>query len=387
MRPAVAEVHPTPRSSYSTLPDATFRDVPASILRTQWWDDRAAILERALAEAVSANDGNLDCGFFRAAQLTPGGFCQAPPAPAGPTLRFPLLLLNGAAVDDGCRITASALDLAAPHRNLMGDPQAARDANDCRAFGNLTTSLLRKGWTPPAQDRLPVLPATGDLLDYSCTHGDGAPQDLRLVTAALISARFPWVSPTGALTSCADTSRRTYDLDGGVIESSAASPIGDMWAPIAQTLEQWNQPTPDPRRAGRQVPPKVCFTPRLIFLDNGYATFTEADAPARPLEISAPINASAAAQVTRSAAARQATALAFERTFGRVACHGDRASLAPRVAHFYPISHPGPQAPLGWSLSRFSRDDLRRELANGHNACQVEIVRSWFTDATIQRCW
>jgi uncharacterized membrane protein len=364
-----------------------FRDGPASILRTQWWDDRAAILERALAEAVSANDGSLDCGFLRAAQLTPGGFCQVPPAPGEPTLRFPLLMLNGAAVDDGCRITASALDLAAPHRSVLGDPQATRDANDCRAFGNLTTSLLRKGWTPPAQDRLPVLPATRDVLDYSCTHGDGAPQDLRLATAALISARFPWVSPTGALTSCADTSRRTYDLDGGVIESSAASPIGDMWASIAQTLEQWNQPTPDPRRAGRLVPPKVCFTPRLIFLDNGYATFTETDAAARPLEVTAPINASAAAQGTRSAAARQATALAFERAFGRVTCHEDRAPLAPRVAHFYPISHPGPQAPLGWSLSRFSRDDLRRELANGHNTCQIEIVHSWFVGATAQRCW
>lgn len=82
-----------------------------------------------------------------------------------------------------------------------------------------------------------MLPGTRDVHDFACDDTASA-GDLRLSTAALVSARFPWVSPTGALTSCADPGHRTFDVDGGLLDSSAASPLVELWPAIAARIEQ-----------------------------------------------------------------------------------------------------------------------------------------------------
>lgn len=119
----------------------------------------------------------------------------------------------------------------------------------------------------------------------------------------------------------------------------------------------------------------MCVAPRLLLLDNGYVTLNAEVAAAAPLESAAPLQAATAAQAARAEAAPQALAVAFEQAFRDVGC-GAEPEIA-RVAHLYPLSHPGPQAPLGWTLSRFSRDDLPRELANAHNQRQLQIMHTW----------
>jgi hypothetical protein len=120
-------------------------------------------------------------------------------------------------------------------------------------------------------------------------------------------------------------------------------------------------------------------------LDNGYSPAASTTDVTRPQELAAPTTGESLFNATRGARAEQAAALAFDHVFGSVTCRGsDGAALildpiAAPVAHIVPTAHPGPNAPLGWSLSQFARDDLTyRLLHSPANLCQIALVRSWF---------
>jgi hypothetical protein len=327
-----------------------FRDTPNSLLRigTPGYD-RAAVLEQAWEQAAAAHHGDLTRGFAISAW-------------DGKRPRFPLLALNGTSIADGCRLTVSVLDLASPRGNPLSG--SGRPTDDVEA-GCLSIDDI----SHPAGAR-PALAGTKDAFDRTCpsrNRSDQTPRDLRLSTAALLSARFPYVSPSGSLTSCLDPDHRTFDLDGGLIDSSAAGPIALLWPQVLSWL------------ADRQHTGGRCFAPKLLLIDNGYVSRTQAKPAQRPQELTAPRAAMSAVSNSRTAAARQAAALAFQRAFPTPACARPAGQQNSNVAHFYPLAHPGVQAPLGWTLSRWSREDLDHQLANRHNACQVKIVRSWFT--------
>ena len=46
--------------------------------------------------------------------------------------------------------------------------------------------------------------------------------------------------------------------------------------------------------------------------------------------------------------------------------------------HIYPRSHPGSQAPLGWTLSAGSMDALEQQMGD-QNKTALEVVTSWFS--------
>ena len=118
-------------------------------------------------------------------------------------LRQPLVLLNGYSVDDGCRFEASVLA-----------SNAGRNAQQC---------------AKAATGRDGDLLATTDLTDVLC-----ADTDVRWSTAALLSARFPWVSPTGGIgkAGCGAGLQHTEVADGGYHEASGASPIDELMPPL-----------------------------------------------------------------------------------------------------------------------------------------------------------
>lgn len=58
--------------------------------------------------------------------------------------------------------------------------------------------------------------------------------------------------------------------------------------------------------------------------------------------------------------------------------HNPPQPVAARIARIVPTARPGPQAPLGWSLSSYARDDLKAQLRSPANLCQIALVRSWF---------
>jgi hypothetical protein len=101
----------------------------------------------------------------------------------------PVLALNGVSVEDGCRFVASAVDFSLPSQ-LPSDPRRAGE------FGGAdedqpNDAACRGPVRPDQRTATDVLPSTGELVDYLCPS-----EDVPLSTAAHLSARFPFVSPT-----------------------------------------------------------------------------------------------------------------------------------------------------------------------------------------------
>ncbi|HKP39582.1 MAG TPA: hypothetical protein VJV41_01050 [Mycobacterium sp.] len=339
-----------------TIAAFAFRDIPNALLRINVHDqDRAAALERSWETAVQQSGGDLEEGFMAAA------------LPDGKDPAFPMLMLNGTSVTDGCRLSVSPLYLAGPGVvSKTGNDAAETGTRDCLALDPLLPKT--------ADVVLQTLAGTKDGFDNTCRKNEGVdPQDLRLSTAALLSARFPYVSPTGTLNSCQNPNDRTFDLDGGLIDSSGASPLALTWPDVISWIEK--------RSGGR------CFAPKLIFIENGYLSQTKSQPPARPDELSAPLTATGAVRDAQSPEARQAAALDFQKSFPPGGCKtGDApnsdAWTMPNVVDFYPVARPGVEAPLGWTLSKYSQQSLEQQLGNADNLCSAAIVAAWFTGDT-----
>ncbi|MGH8982521.1 MAG: hypothetical protein ACRDY6_01440, partial [Acidimicrobiia bacterium] len=315
-----------------------FVDVPNSVVKNDTWTDRAAWLELAWEE----KEKGLRDGLFE----TQLGTENAP--------QLPVLLLNSAAVEDGCRLNVSVVDLV--------DERSAAARSTCRAVGRFEQPQPEESEDPrkprPAS-------ATRDVDDYVCS-------DINLSTAALLSARFPFVSPTGGLTACEGSNvppgDHTFGVDGGYVDSSAASPLVEILD--ASVDEAETQLAPDPGE------PDVCVQPVVLQIDNGYSDLTKPKGTDRPRELLAPLAGYGAASGGRADAARQA--LAIEASRPRCAGAQGRATYF----HVFPRARPGIEAPLGWSLSKAARNDLRSQLANPANAAALCNAKRWLVPAT-----
>lgn len=301
-----------------------FRDAPNAVLHIDFpWADRGRVLEQS---------------WERAAPWMSHNFAASTLGVHGP--EFPLLFLHGATVDGGCRLTASVIDLVTP--GPLGCLEVGAEAQ---------------------------LGRTRDLFDFTCTTGEPTPHDVRLSTAALLSARFPYVSPSGGLTSCEDGNRRTFVVDGGLIESSGAAPLAELWTILAPWIQQHNA-----------LGDRACIAPRLVLIDNGYVDPAAETPPRRPQELLAPLMALSSARAAATPAARQAAAIAFNTAFSSVAACAGPSTDGP-IAHLEPRLHPGPLAPLGWSLSEWAEADLRNQLGSKTNGEELNKIRSWLPPA------
>jgi hypothetical protein len=120
-------------------------------------------------------------------------------------------------------------------------------------------------------------------------------------------------------------------------------------------------------------------------IDNGYAETRLEGLPRRPPALLAPVQARSAAAGMATAAARQAAAIAFRASLGQTAACRQPGGTGPApdpapgtgsVVQLYPRSHPGPLAPLGWTLSSWAQADLSSQLSE--NAGQLDRVQAWF---------
>ena len=166
-------------------------------------------------------------------------------------------------------------------------------------------------------------------------------RDVRWSTAALLSARFPWVSPSGSIgkEDCGAPSQHTEIGDGGYHETSAASPINELMAPLQELLAR----------------EKACAVPLFLQIDNGYAGASSSAEDSAVGQISAPITG-----------AKNAERLDCCSPPAGVASHlpgfvegdeKDSTGYLPvdRWFHIETRAHPGAQAPLGWVLSKTAR--------------------------------
>jgi hypothetical protein len=319
-----------------------FVEAPRSLLRFDIGMDRAEVLERAWEQAWLPTPGHLSALFAadrgRRGPLTEGFVAQQLDHPD-----LPLLVLNGTTVEAGCRFVTSPIRTAG---GLSGQ--------DCSHFGQIVQ-------TPdlglPAT-RGEFFAATQDLRQFLCTK-HGQMDDVRLSTAAMLSARFPYVSPSGRLVLCgSDPQQSVHIVDGGYLDGSGGASAREMWDAVAADVNGYNT------SSGATT----CIVPYLIQIDSGYES-TLPPGPAKVSEPKVPPTTEQRGRGERSVEGRNAASLAFRQDLPGTA-------KSDRYAILYLRAHPGSQAPLGWTLSRSSFDELERQLSS--NADQLEEISSWF---------
>ena len=254
----------------------------------------------------------------------------------------PLLILNGTEVGSTCRYIASVFDNGEP--DDAGDPTAG----NCHQ----PPDLLEAAEGGTASDDFGPLGATIDLVDSLC-----ADQDVGLATGALLSARFPFVSPSGRVPACdGDEGRNAEEafvVDGGYIDNSGAGSLVELWSHIGERVDSNN--------SASNVDGRSCIVPVFVQIDNGY-DFDSATPAGRPWEMLVPFTTAMGASRSREAQSKQ---LAAE-IFGPPEFSGDLTAknVLTRWIRIVPEAHPGVQAPIGWILSDAARRDLRAEIAN-----------------------
>jgi hypothetical protein len=272
---------------------------------------------------------------------------------------IPLMVLNGTSSQDGCRFNTSVLDA-----------DVATGGADCKSLEPFTAGREPAGaW---------ALPATRDIADFLC---DG--QDIYLSTAALLSSRFPFLSPSGkVVTGVADgqpcgPEGTAYVVDGGYLEGSGARTLFELWEAFEPLIAEYNA------AAG------TCIVPVMIHIDNGYESPVSRLGGPGPSELAVPLHAVSSAKSGIDANARASAALAFDlpfRVLGEdVEVSAGETTVLSRYARITTRAHPGVQAPLGWTLSDTAIADLRSQLSIEENLEELAEIRLWFSDDLVCR--
>jgi hypothetical protein len=247
----------------------------------------------------------------------------------------PLALLNGTAVESGCRALTAPVSLT--------------------RFDDGSAETLSCRRVPAAPVQKPLEDATGlyDLTEqFLC-----ADQDISMSTAALLSARFPYVTPSGRLERCGEGGARTYVVDGGYFDNSGSMSATDLYLQVMPLVDMHNRLVdqcasksgctgfPADQRPVRHI------RPLFVQIDNGYSSVAAVGNASRPQELGVPPRTRLAVAGSVEQTARQRSYEVFSDVAGR--------NRFLRVAN---APHPGVQAPLGWVLSASAREDLCREL-------------------------
>lgn len=256
------------------------------------WLDRAGLMETAWEERVP-------------------GFAGSFYAPATGALKAPLVL-NATDANTGCRVLATHL--------VLDRPRLER---------------CREDTAPLANSR--------DLRDYVADaarpeeEGDRCLAGVRLSTAAMFSARFPYVTPSGVVGPCRRAAI-TQLIDGGYAEGSGLGSLVDL----------------APRLLAAAPDDDVPVLPVVVYLDNGRGSDLAPPPPGTLPELLVPplgLQNSRGSQQSPTAWLQRAKELS-----------AGRATRAPRIFVVAQDSVPGVQAPLGWVLSSASRADMDRSI-------------------------
>ncbi|WP_162802796.1 hypothetical protein [Ornithinimicrobium avium] len=242
----------------------------------------------------------------------------------------PYLALNATSVEDGCRFTLSTLTQASPQTRCTGV------LADVPSHG--------PGAAPVRQGNR-----------YLCDR-DGVPQEVSLATAALVSARFPFVSPTGTLRNC--QGEETFVLDGGMFDNSGGSSVTNVLEAIGPRMENVNK---------RQT--FGCVVPRLLIIDSTFAPTASTEPDARPLQTLGPGLAVGAFYGNRSDRELVAAARTVEDAARQAKDDCGAGDTLANVVTIFPVAAGGAAAPLGWTLAQSTQATMREQLPTETN-CQ-----------------
>jgi hypothetical protein len=209
-----------------------------------------------------------------------------------------------------------------------------------------------------------------DVLDYLCRD-----QDLRLSTAAFLSARFPFVSPVAELRPAAERGElcteargaRTLAIgDGGYRDNTGAGALADVWGVLEPLVAEHNA-------SGGGT----CVVPFFVEIDNGYRNRAGSGSDSGLRQLLAPLTGALSVFSARDAAWVEALSADFRRPLAGTPVRVDGDLLRERFARLSLFAHPGVQAPLGWLLSDPAVDDIQQQLTVDENASAIDEVRRW----------
>ncbi|MBM6404073.1 hypothetical protein JQN72_07435 [Phycicoccus sp. CSK15P-2] len=282
------------------------------------WVDRAGLVEREWERAVTGLDRPfLDVGTGRVTGA---------------------LVLNSTSVATRCRTLLSQAAL---------DPDAV--PRDCRT----PTS------PPGSVDLLPTLRS-------GCT---GPPPTLRASTVALLASRFPYVTPSGVVTSGCAPGEPDPDaqqiVDGGYADNDGIGTVVDLasrWLPVVRAHNA----------AVLAGSGDALVLPVVLYLDNGSGSDLRVEAPGARNEALVPLVTQGAARAALSSTDAQLHRVAATLGTDQVVpgCGTGPESEPPEVCAaldtwrgpvakvFFQPTRPSIAAPLGWVLSQQSLDGL-----------------------------
>ncbi|MGX1887427.1 hypothetical protein [Streptomyces sp. NPDC055287] len=316
----------------------TFVDLPRAFFGFPG-KDRARVME----ESWETKQGDLQKPFYAT---------WHPPV----TPWVPLALLNGTSVESGCRVLTAPVLLGGFDRPV-GPTSCTRRPEDVRAKD------LRPGET---NEGGPTLIDVGGA--FLC--GD---QEIRRSTAALLSARFPYITPSGRLTGqkCGNDASLSV-VDGGYVDATGSLTAIDLYNELKEVVDCGNQVVRTQKPAPKHCGFSGGFSPDrevemlLLQIDNGYNSVASTSSPGRPHETLVPITSLRGAGATRSANARQ-------RAFKAFGCE--------HYVRFANVRGPGTQAPLGWTMSQSAQSNLDTQLEE-----QTSLTLFGVLKATDHKC-
>jgi predicted chitinase len=185
--------------------------------------------------------------------------------------------------------------------------------------------------------------------------------DLRLSTAAGISARFPWVTPAATI--------RTQDkllfgpgdkirlVDGGYVDNSGVETALDLKEELEQVIKGINRDSEETKKSDKSGKyPRIVI--KLIVLSGGSYPVRESFALGETLE---PIRALLSTRQSRAYVAINRAARAMPAARQVISVHGSNENISLTDFHVWKLGNRYYDLPLGWSVSDQTRDIIARQ--------------------------
>lgn len=234
---------------------------------------------------------------------------------------------------------------------------------------------------------LPVSPGGHDTTGLTCDLRSAVPgggsfdffarlpcmQDIATVTAAMLSARFPYITPSGVITSCKDKNVIAGQfVDGGYVDSSGLITLADLLPGLTAALRVHNAAAMTQAASGQPV---ILVVPVVVYLGNSPRPDPVAfNSPSLIQEPSVPLDASSAAAtqllVSDTLLQRIRSMLGTGQWLpclpGLARCAAATSAaektIPDQVIFVSPRTEPAVSTPLGWVLSAATRNTLSAAL-------------------------